>query len=99
MQGSNNKAKPARSKASRKLRVEAQALGELISQADAAKLRQVTRAAIGYLVSTGRLNSREVFGRRLVYKSEVLSFQPGQPGPKRNSAVAGGKSRRGGAKK
>ncbi len=57
-------------------------MADLITQVDAARLRGVTRAAISYLVSTGRLRSKEMFGRKLVYRSEVLGFQPETPGPK-----------------
>lgn len=59
-------------------------LADLITQSEAARLRKptVTRAAIGYLVASGRLRSREVFGRRLVYRSDVLAFEPQRPGPK-----------------
>ena len=44
--------------------------------AAAARLRNVSRAAIAALVRRGRLSSLEVGGRQLVNKSEVLAFQP-----------------------
>ncbi|HEY0378013.1 MAG TPA: hypothetical protein VGC87_13925 [Pyrinomonadaceae bacterium] len=51
------------------------AAGEsLISQAKAAELCGVTRAAISDLVRGGRLRSLEVEGRDLVYLEEVEAF-------------------------
>jgi hypothetical protein len=44
----------------------------LISQAKAAEMCGVTRAAIGDLVSSGRLRSIEVEGRDMVYLKEVV---------------------------
>jgi len=46
----------------------------LISQAKAAEMCGVTRAAIRDLVSSGRLRSLEVEGRDLVYFDEVVSL-------------------------
>jgi urocanate hydratase len=46
----------------------------LISQAKAAEMCGVTRAAINDLVRRGRLRSLEVEGRDLVYFNEVVSF-------------------------
>jgi hypothetical protein len=46
----------------------------LISQAKAAEMCGVTRAAIHDLVSRGRLRSLEVEGRALVYLAEVEVF-------------------------
>jgi excisionase family DNA binding protein len=57
---------------------------DLISQAEAARLRGVTRAAIQDLVRRGRIRSVNVGGRSLVYRSEVESYEKGEPGrPKR----------------
>jgi len=49
---------------------------DLISQADAARLTGLTRAAISYLVTTGTLSHTEVAGKKLVYKSEVSKYKP-----------------------
>jgi excisionase family DNA binding protein len=57
-------------------------LQDLISQAEAARLRGVSRAAIRDLIRRGRLRSIEVAGRGLVYKSEVEAFENKKPGPK-----------------
>jgi hypothetical protein len=57
--------------------------GDLITQTEAARLRGVTRAAIGDLISRGRLRSAGMFGRTLVYRSEVMGFEKQPPGRKR----------------
>lgn len=57
--------------------------GDLITQTEAARLRGVTRAAIGDLISRGRLRSAEMFGKTLVYRSEVRGFEKQSPGRKR----------------
>ena len=48
---------------------------DLISQAQAAELRGVTRAAINDLVRRGRLRTKEVARKKLLYKSEVMALQ------------------------
>jgi len=55
---------------------------DLITQKEAAELRGVTQAAIGDLIRRGRLHTAEMFGRVLVYRSEVESFERERPGPK-----------------
>lgn len=60
---------------------------DLISQADAAQLRGVTRAAIGYLISEGRIRTFERYGRPLVSRAEVEAYEPMRPGPKPNPAA------------
>lgn len=57
-------------------------LSDLISQAEAARFRGVSRAAIRDLIRRGHLRSVEVGGRELVYRSEVEAFEKGRPGPK-----------------
>jgi hypothetical protein len=47
-----------------------------MSQADAAKLRGVSRASISELVSRGRLSTVEVAGRPLLLRAEVEGFEP-----------------------
>jgi hypothetical protein len=49
---------------------------ELISQAEAAEIRDVSRAAINNLIRRGRLRTVEVAGRALLYRSEVEAFEP-----------------------
>lgn len=48
---------------------------DLISIADAARLRGVSHAAIRSLIDRGRLASQEVAGRRVVRRSDVLAFK------------------------
>ena len=55
-------------------------MGDLISQAEAARLRKVTRAAIQDLVRRGRIRSVNVGGRSLVYRSEIETYEKGEPG-------------------
>jgi excisionase family DNA binding protein len=55
-------------------------MADLISQAEAARLRGVTRAAIQDLVRRGRIRSVNVGGRALVYRTEVESYEKGEPG-------------------
>jgi excisionase family DNA binding protein len=57
-------------------------VGDLITIAEAARLRGVSRSAVSELVRRGRFRSIEMFGRTLVYRSEVESFQKQKPGPK-----------------
>ena len=59
---------------------------DLISQAEAARLRGVTRAAIQDLVRRDRIRSIELAGRVLVYRSEITNYKKGTPGrPKRST--------------
>ena len=53
---------------------------DLISQAEASRLRKVTRAAIQDLVRRGRIRSVNVGGRSLVYRSEIETYEKGEPG-------------------
>ena len=51
-----------------------------ITQAEAARIRGVTRQAIHDLVERGKLASIRVGGARLVHRRDVEAFRPGQPG-------------------
>jgi excisionase family DNA binding protein len=57
-------------------------ISDLISQAEAARIRGVTRAAIRDLIRRQRLRSVEVGGRELVYRGEVEAFEKDKPGRK-----------------
>lgn len=57
-------------------------LDDLISQAEAARLRGVDRAAIADLIRRNRLRAFSVGGVPYVRRSEVLKFQKQKPGPK-----------------
>lgn len=67
---------------SKKEKKEESNVSDLISQAEAARIRSVSRAAIRDLIRRGRLRSVEIGGRALVYRSEVESFEKDKPGPK-----------------
>ena len=51
-----------------------------ISQAEAARIRNVTRQAIARLVVNGRLRTLDFGGRAFVNRSDVLAFVPHRPG-------------------
>lgn len=51
-------------------------LSDWISQAEAARLRGISRQAISKLVRKGRLKSIVIGGHTLVHRAEVLSFHP-----------------------
>ena len=72
-----------------------EAAEDLITQAEAARLRGVTRAAIAYLVAQGRLHTYERFGVTFVSRSEVEGYEPQKPGPRPSSAPRKG-SKKGG---
>lgn len=55
-------------------------LSDLISQAEAARLRNVTRAAISDLIKRKKLRSVTVGGRALVFRSEVEGYERGTAG-------------------
>ncbi len=57
-------------------------IDELISQAEAARLRGVSRAAIRSLVRRERLQAITVGGREFVDRREVERFEKEKPGPK-----------------
>ena len=51
-------------------------LSDWISQAEAARLRGISRQAISKLVRKGRLKSIVIGGHTLVNRAEILSFRP-----------------------
>jgi excisionase family DNA binding protein len=59
---------------------------EWISQAEASRLRGVTRQAIAKLVTNGRLRSLEFGGRTFVNKADVITFVP-MPGGRPKGAL------------
>jgi excisionase family DNA binding protein len=62
-------------------------ISEWMSQAEAAKLRNVSRQAISKLVKNGRLRHVKVGGYVLVNRFDVENFQPlevGRPRAKKN---------------
>ena len=53
---------------------------EWITQAEAARLRNVTRQAIAKLVNGGRLRTLTVGGRTFVSRADVVAFEPNPAG-------------------
>ncbi len=71
-------------------------LDDLISQAEASRLRGVSREAIYGLVARKKLSVVEIGGQKFVKRSEVLSYTPeigGRPAKasKNSGAKKGGK--------
>lgn len=67
---------------SQKAKKDEDVMSDLISQAEAARIRGVTRAAIRDLIRRQRLRSVKVGGRELVFRSDIESFEKEKPGPK-----------------
>jgi hypothetical protein len=63
---------------------------DLITQTEAADLRGVDLGAVNQWVRRGRVRSFEKYGRRLVSRSEVLSYDPGAHKGGRPSTKKGG---------
>jgi hypothetical protein len=55
-------------------------MDDLITQSEAASLRGVSVSAINHLVRRGRLTAIERYGRQLVSRSEVVSYEPERKG-------------------
>jgi excisionase family DNA binding protein len=56
------------------------ASADWISQAEAARIRGVSRQAIARLIKKGRFQILRIGGKVLVKRSEVKSYEPEQPG-------------------
>jgi len=71
---------------------------EFISQAEAARQLNLSRATISYLVSEGHLRSHDFAGRKVVLIEDVLAYKPRRPGPKKAANKSGAKTTRKGKK-
>ena len=74
------------------------ALGELISISEAARIRKVSHTAIQDLIKRDKLTVVAVGGRRLLRRGEVESFQPepvGRPPKAKAGTSKAGKKRNG----
>ena len=72
-------------------------LSDLITQAEAARLRGVTREAIYDLVARGRLETIEIGGKKFVRRTDVLNFEllpAGRPVTKKKKGTVERKERR-----
>ncbi len=56
---------------------------EFISQAEAARHLDLSRATVNFLITSGKLRSAEFAGRRVVFVEDVLAYKPTRPGPKK----------------
>lgn len=73
---------------------------DLITQAEAAELSGRSIPAINELVRRGRIQSFELYGKRLVSKAEVLAFEPDKGGrPPKTDKTAPGPGGKAAAKK
>ncbi len=52
---------------------------KFVTQAEAARMRGVTRSAISELIRRGRLRTEILYGVRLVYRADVENFQRAKP--------------------
>jgi excisionase family DNA binding protein len=59
-----------------------------VSQAEAARIRGVSRQAIARLIKKGRLGVFRIAGKVLLNRAEVESFVPDQPGRPANERIA-----------
>lgn len=51
-----------------------------VTQAEAARIRNVSRQAIARLVGAGRLRTLDIGGRAFVSRADLLAFVPARPG-------------------
>lgn len=58
-----------------------------VSQAEAARIRGVSRQAISRLIKKGRLQVFRIGGKVLLNRAEVINFVPEQPGRHRNERI------------
>ncbi len=76
-------------------------LEDLITQAEAARLRGVTREAIYGLVARRKLETVEIGGQKFVRRSEVENYIPesgGRPAAKTRASESAQATKRGGKK-
>jgi hypothetical protein len=60
---------------------------DLITQAEAARIRGVSHQTISYLIKQSRIRSFKIGGRLFVLRSEVVNYKPNPGGrPKKESA-------------
>lgn len=72
---------------------------DFISQAEAARRLNVSRATINFLVAKGRLGSTEIAGRRVVMVEDVLNYKPVRPGPRKGNQSKAASKKKSGKKK
>lgn len=62
-------------------------IDDWISQVEAARIRNVSKQAIAKLIHRKRLSAREIGGRMLVRRSEIVAFVPMPIGRPRKKTV------------
>lgn len=55
---------------------------ELVTIAEAAKIRNVSPQAVLYILKTHKLRSETIGDKLMVYRSDVENYRPQKPGPK-----------------
>lgn len=65
---------------------------EWISQAQAAKIRGISRQAINELVQKGRFDTQEIAGNTLVRREDVENYEPKKGGRPPGSTSSDGSS-------
>jgi hypothetical protein len=76
----------------------------LITQSEAARLKGTTLPVVNQWVRRGRVRSVDLFGRKLVYRDDVLAYNPeenkgGRPPKSKEEKASGKGSKKGGGKK
>ncbi len=66
-------------------------LKDLITQAEAARIRDVSREAIADLIARGRLQTVEIAGQRFVKRSEIENFTERKAGRPPNTPATADK--------
>jgi excisionase family DNA binding protein len=77
-----------------KKRVNVTDVKDLITPAEAARLRQVTRATLSYLVKKKRFETYEIGGRIFLRRSEVLKYVPAKGGRSSRKSVSDKRGRK-----
>jgi len=66
---------------------------ELISQAEAARIRGVSHQTISYLIKMGRVKTYEIGGRLFVSRSEIENYESKPAGRPRKKASGQGEAK------
>jgi hypothetical protein len=59
-----------------------------VTPAEAARVRKVSRQAIGKLIKAGRVEWIDLAGRKLVKLKDIQTFQPQRPGRRKRKSEA-----------
>lgn len=67
---------------------------ELITQAEAARLRGVTHQSIAYLIKQGRVRTVVISGKTFIIRKDIENYEPGRPGRPRKNRESTKKTRK-----